>query len=62
MKKVYVLNGGCISDRHVIAVFSSMKKANETKDWLIKVDTYYKRHPDVLEIEPFELNGERTGQ
>ena len=26
MKKVYVLNGGCIDDRYVVAVFSSKKE------------------------------------
>ena len=59
MKKVYVLMGGCIDDKHVLGVFSSMKKANEAKAWLIEVDTYYKRNPDDLEIETYELNGER---
>ena len=59
MKKVYVLMGGCIDDKHVIGVFSSEKKANEAKAWLIEVDTYYKQSPDDLEIDTFELNGER---
>lgn len=60
MKKVYVLMGGCIDDKHVLGVFSSMKKATEAVEWLIKVDTYYKYNPDDLEIETYELNGERV--
>lgn len=40
MKKIYVLNGGCIGDRYVIAVFSSMKKAQEAEAQLAKTDTY----------------------
>ena len=59
MKKVYVLMGGCIDDKRVLGVFSSMKKVNEAKAWLIEVDTYYKRNPDDLEVETYELNGER---
>lgn len=58
-KKVYVLMGGCIGDRYVVAVFSSLKKANEARDWIIEVDTYYKSHPEDLEIDTYELNGER---
>ena len=60
-QKVYVLNGGCIGDKYVVAVFSSMKKANEAREWLINVDTYYKSHPEDLDIDIFELNGERIG-
>lgn len=59
MKKVYVLNGGCIDDRYVIGVFSSMKKANEAREWIISVDTYYKKHPEDLYVDVFEMNGER---
>jgi len=59
MKKVYALMGGCIDDKHVLGIFSSMKKANEAKAWLIKNDTYYRQNPDDLEIETYELNGER---
>ena len=59
MKKVYVLMGGCIDDKHVLGVFSSIKKATKAKEWLIEVDTYYKQNPDDLEIETYELNGER---
>lgn len=59
MKKVYVLNGGCIGDRYVIAVFSSMKKALEAEAQLAKTDAYYKKHPEDLDIEAFELNGKR---
>ena len=57
MKKVYVLIGGCIDDKHVINVFSSMKKAVEAREFLIKNDNYYKHEPDDLEIEIYELNG-----
>ena len=59
MKKVYVLMGGCIDDKHVVGVFSSEKKANEAKAWLIKNDTYYRQEPDDLEVDTYELNGER---
>lgn len=59
MKKVYVLMGGCIDDKHVVSVFSSIKKATEAREWIIKVDTYYKSNPDDLEIDVYELNGER---
>lgn len=59
VKKVYALEGGCIGDRYVIAIFSSMKKAEEAKAWLIKVDTYYKSCPNDLCIDVYELNGER---
>jgi hypothetical protein len=58
-QKVYALMGGCIGDRYLVAIFSSMKKANEARDWLIKVDTYYKKYPEDLEIDIYELNGER---
>lgn len=56
MKKVYVLNGGCIDDRYVVAVFSSKKKAEEEREKIIKADNYYKKFPDDLWIEEFELN------
>ena len=59
MQKVYALIGGCIDDKHVVAIFSSMKKANEAREWLIKNDTYYRQEPDDLEIDTYELNGER---
>ena len=59
MVKVYALIGGCIDDKHVLGIFSSMKKANEVKAWLIKNDTYYRQEPDDLEVETYELNGER---
>ena len=59
MIKVYALIGGCIDDKHVVGIFSSMKKANEAKAWLVKNDTYYRKEPDDLEIETYELNGER---
>lgn len=56
MKKVYVLNGGCIDDRYVVAVFSSKKKAEEEREKIIKTDNFYKHSPDDLWIEEFELN------
>lgn len=59
VKKVYVLMGGCIDDKHVLGVFSSERKINEARNWIIENDTYYKRNPDDLEIETYELNGER---
>lgn len=59
-KKVYVLMGGCIDDKHVVSVFSSMKRAEQAKKQIIAVDHYYKFNPDDLEIEPFYLNGENV--
>lgn len=56
MNKVYVLNGGCIDDRYVVAVFSSKKKAEEEREKIIKTDNFYKHSPDDLWIEEFELN------
>lgn len=53
---VYVLMGGCIDDRNVVAVFTSMKRANETKEWLIKNDKFYRDSPDCLDVEPYKLN------
>jgi hypothetical protein len=53
------LNGGCIGDKYVVGVFSSMKKANEAKAWLIENDTYYRKEPDDLEIDVYEMNGDR---
>ena len=35
-QKVYVLNGGCIGDRYVVGVFSSKKKAQEAREWIIE--------------------------
>lgn len=55
-KKVYVLMGGCIDDKHVVAVFSSMKRAELAKKQIIAVDHYYKSHHDDLEIEIYEIN------
>lgn len=59
MTKAYVLMGGCVEDSHVVGVFSSMKKANEAREWIIIVDTYYKKNPNDLYIDVFEMNGER---
>jgi hypothetical protein len=36
-----------------------MKKANEAREWIISVDTYYKSCPEDLYIDIFEMNGER---
>lgn len=58
-QKVYVLNGGCIGDRYVVGVFSSKKKAQEAREWIIENDTYYKSNSDELDIDVFEMNGER---
>lgn len=57
-KKVYVLIGGCIDDKHVVAVFSSMKRAKEVRNEIISIDRYYSQYPEDLEIETFYLNGE----
>lgn len=59
MVKTYVLMGGCIGDSYVVGVFSSMKKANEAREWIIANDTYYKKHPNDLYVDVFEMNGER---
>ena len=59
MTKAYVLMGRCVEDSHVVGVFSSMKKANEAREWIISVDTYYKKNPNDLYIDVFEMNGER---
>lgn len=56
MVKAYVLMGGCIGDSHVIGVFSSMKKANKAREWIIENDTYYKIHPNDLYVDTFEMN------
>lgn len=58
-QKVYVLNGGCIGDRYVVGVFSSKKKAEAAREWIIQNDTYYNSNPDELDIDAFEMNGER---
>lgn len=55
-RAVYVLMGGCIDDRHVVAVFSSMKRAEEERAKIIVTDHYYKSCPNDLDIEPYELN------
>lgn len=57
-QKAYVLNGGCIGDRYVVGVFSSKKKAEAAREWIIQNDTYYKSNPDELDIDVFEMNGE----
>lgn len=59
MKKVYLLMNEVIDDRFVVAVFSSLKKAEEAKEWLIANDTFYHKYPEDLTIEFWELNGEQ---
>ena len=56
MKKVYVLNGGCIDDRYVVAVFSSKKRAEEERKRIINTNRFYRQSPDDLWIEEFKLN------
>ena len=56
MRKVYVLHGGCIDDRYVVAVYTSKKKAEEGRERRYRADPYYKQYPDDLWIEEFELN------
>lgn len=60
MKKVYVLNGRCTPEGCVVAVFSSMKKAQDAIEWLIENDTFYNQCPHTLWIDVFELNEERV--
>ena len=62
MRKVYVLNGGCIGDRYVVAVFSSMKKALKERERIIKNDTYYMKSPEDLDIDTFVLNAGKDGR
>lgn len=59
MIKAYVLMGGCVGDSYVVGVFSSMKKANEAREWIVANDTYYKKYPNDLYVDVFEMNGER---
>ena len=34
-------------------------KAEAAREWIIQNDTYYKSNPDELDIDVFEMNGER---
>lgn len=52
----FVLMGGCVDDRHVIGVFSSMQKAEEEKARLISVNKYYEAYPDDLDIDVCEMD------
>lgn len=61
MQKVYVLSCKYHGTWSVLGVFSSKAKANEAREWILKVDMYFKSRPDDLGIETFELNGERIG-
>jgi hypothetical protein len=56
MKNVCALMGGCIGDSYVIGVFSSLKEANEAREWIIINDTYYKKNPNELYVDVFELD------
>lgn len=56
INKIYVLNGGCIDDYYVVAVFSSEEKAYAAREKIIKVDCYYKNSPNDLWVQEFELN------
>lgn len=56
MSKVYVLNGRCETDRYVVGVFSTMEKAEEEKQRIIKTDSYYRNYPDDLNIDEFALD------
>lgn len=58
MKKVYVLLGANIEDDIVIGVFSSIKKANEAKAFIIENDKFYRTRKDALDIKTYELNKE----
>ena len=59
-QKVYVLNGRIFGEPpYIVGVFSSKKKAEEAREWIIKNDTYYHSNPDDLDIDVFEMNGER---
>lgn len=61
MQKVYVMSARYQGDHIVLGVFSSKAKANEAVAWLLENDMYYKRRPNDLWIETFEMNGERIG-
>lgn len=61
MKNAYVLMGGCIGDSYVVGVFSSEKKANEERERIIASDSYYKKYPNDLYIDIFEMNGKQIG-
>lgn len=55
-RKIYVLVSGCIDDKHVVAVFSSQKRAKQAREKIIATDYYYKSYPEDLEIEQYEIN------
>ena len=57
MKNVYVLMNGCIGDSEVVGVFSSLKEANEAKEWIIQNNACYKENPQDLYTDVFELDG-----
>lgn len=56
MKNVCILMGGCIGDSHVIGAFSSLKEANEAREWIIQNDAYYKKNPKELYVDVLELD------
>ena len=57
---MYILIGGCISDRSVIGVFSSVELAEQEKQWYIDNDSYYKKYPNDLDIEIFALDNGKS--
>lgn len=57
--RVYVLIGGCVSDRYIIGVYSSDDAAEKERQKIIKTDSHYKLYPDDLEIEEFILDERR---
>ena len=59
MKKAYVLMSKLNGVKEILGVFSSKRKINDAISWIIRNDTYYKRDPDALSVDEFELNGER---
>lgn len=56
MKHVCILMGGCIGDSHAIGAFSSLKNANEAREWIIQNDAYYKKNPKELYVDVLELD------
>lgn len=59
MTKVYALMTEWEDKPVVLGVFSSVKKVNEAREWLLENDMYYKVNPSRLYYDVFELNGER---
>ena len=53
---IYVLIGGCVDDKHIIGVFSSMELAEQEKSWYIENDNYYRKYTNDLDIEEYFLD------